>query len=63
MQKLVIQGESDGLNLFSLVCDVIMLAIFLWNQIRYEMDMLSLIIPLALIGVTIFLFGVLPSSV
>lgn len=61
-KKPVIQGESSGLDKGALVCDGIMLAICLWNQLRYGMDMLFLIIPLVGIGAFLFVFGVMPET-
>ena len=55
-------GESGGFDKGALACDVIMLAIFLWIQTVYQMDMLFLIIPLVLLGVYLVLFGVLPET-
>ena len=60
VKQLTIRGQASGTDKAALVCDVIMLAVFLWNQIRYGMDMLFLIIPLALIGMIIVVFGIIP---
>ena len=62
IQKLSLQGETGGLEKGALVCDGIMLAIFLWNQLRYGMNMMFLIAPLTLIGVFLFAFGVTPET-
>ena len=59
---MTIRGEANGMDKGALVCDVIMLAILLWNQLRYGMDMLFLIIPLALIAVYLVLFGMVPDT-
>lgn len=59
---LTIRGEVNKSDLGALVCDVVMLAIFLWNQIRYGMNMLFLIIPLFCVGVFIVVFGIVPEQ-
>ena len=58
VRKVELPGESSGLDKGALVCDLLMLGIFLWNQIRYGMDMLFLIIPLTLVGAYLLLFCV-----
>ena len=58
----VIPGESSSLDKGALICDGIMLVICLWNQIRYGMEMWFLIIPLAFIGVFLYMFGVVPET-
>lgn len=55
-----IPGESSSLEKGALICDAIMLAVCLWNQIRYGMEMWFLIIPLVFIGVFLYVSGVLP---
>lgn len=59
-KRLTLKGESAAGDWGALVCDGIMLAVFLWNQLYYGMNMLFLILPLAAIGVYLILFGVLP---
>lgn len=61
-EPLLLKGESGSSEKIALVCDVLMLAILLWNQLYYGMDMLSLIIPLALIGAYLVLFAVTAES-
>lgn len=56
------RGESSASDVGALVCDLIMLGVFVWNQIRYGMNMLFLIIPLALLGIYLLLFCVLPEQ-
>lgn len=58
----MIKGESGNTEKAALVCDIIMLAVFLWNQIRYGLNMLYLIIPLTLIGLYLFIFCVVPEE-
>lgn len=62
IRKIAIQGESSFLDKGAFVCDLVMLGVFLWNQIRYGMDMLFLIIPLALLGTYLLLFCVYPEE-
>lgn len=62
VRTLTIQGKSGGGDIGALVCDIIMVVILLWNQIRYGMDMLFLIIPLILIGFGIVVFGIIPET-
>ena len=45
------RGKPSSAEKASLVCDVFILLIFLWDQLRYGMDMLALIVPLFAIGV------------
>ena len=42
----------------ALLCDCFMLAICIWNQFRYSMNMLFLIVPLTLIGIGLIIFGI-----
>ena len=58
----VLPGEASGMDKSALICDLVMLGIFVWNQLRYGMNMLFAIIPLAVIGVYLLLFGVLPET-
>lgn len=60
LEPRVFPGEVSTSEVGALVCDVIMLAIFLWNQLVYGLDMMALIIPLALIGLWLLLFCVVP---
>ncbi len=57
-----IKGESGNTEKAALVCDIIMLSVFLWNQIRYGLNMLYLIIPLTLIGLYLFFFCIVPEE-
>ena len=61
-RTLTIQGEAGGLEKSALACDAFMLGILGWNQIRYGMDMLFLIIPLVLVGIYLLLFGVIAEA-
>lgn len=61
-KPLTLRSEVSSADVGALVCDVVMLAIFLWNQLYYGMDMLFLIIPLALIGVYLAVFCVVPEA-
>ena len=63
MKTLVsIPGESSHADQGALICDVLMLVIFLWNQLYYGLDMLFLIIPLALIGIYLGVFCVITET-
>ena len=57
---LTFKSKPNPSDIVALVCDVIMLLIFLWNQLRYGMNMLFLIIPLALIGALFAFFVIKP---
>lgn len=57
--NLTLSGESSNIDKGALVCDLIMLGVFIWNQIFYEMDMLFLIIPLVLVGIYLVLFCIM----
>ena len=59
---LTIKGEAGKTEKAALVCDMIILAVFLWDQIRYGLNMLFLIIPLAAIGLYLALFCVVPEE-
>lgn len=54
-------GEVSGVEVGALACDLLMLGIFLWDQIVHRMDMLFAIIPLTLIGLWLF-FWVFPET-
>lgn len=56
-RELTVLGRVGGVDQFALVCDVIMIGIFLWNQLYYKMNMLFLIIPLVLVGIYLVMFG------
>lgn len=58
----LIKGESGNTEKAAFVCDVIMLTVFMWIQIRYRMNMLYLIIPLILIGLYLFFFCIIPEE-
>ena len=47
---LTIKGRAGRLEKIALICDAVMLAVFAYDAIRYGMDMLFLILPLAAIG-------------
>ena len=55
-------GEVSGAEVGALACDLVMLGIFLWDQIVHRMDMLFAIIPLLLIGLWLLFFGVFPET-
>jgi len=57
-----IRGESGKAEKGALICDGVMLAVFLWTHIRHGLDMLPLIVPLALIGIYLAMFGVIPET-
>ena len=57
-----IKGESGFAEKVSFACDVFILAILLWDQIRYGLNMLYLIIPLIIIGAYLFFFCVIPEE-
>ena len=56
-RQLVLAGEAGHAEKGALACDLIMLGIFVWNQIAYGIDMMFLIIPLALLAVYFVMFG------
>lgn len=58
----IFKGETGGMDKGALVCDLLMLAICLWNQVRYGMDMMFLIVPLALIAVYLVMYGCVPEE-
>ena len=60
--QLTFRGDAGGVEIGALACDALLLAIFLWNQLRYGMDMLFLILPLFMIGVYLTIFGVIPET-
>lgn len=45
-----------------LICDLVMLSIFLWDHFVYGLDLLFLIIPLALIGLWLIFFCIFPET-
>lgn len=49
--SIVISGKADNRDILVLACDHFILGVFLWDQLRYGMDMLFIIIPLAAIAV------------
>lgn len=57
IRRITLPGESSAADKGALACTIIMLGIFIWNQIVYGMDMLICIIPLALLAVYFVLFG------
>ncbi len=59
---IIIHGETGIAEKGALACDVFMLIIFLWNQLRYGMNMLYLIIPLVFIGLYLVLFYLKPEE-
>lgn len=59
-QMPIIPGEASRADLGALVCDIIMLVIFLWNHIYYKMNMLFLIVVLVFVGIYISIFGIVP---
>ena len=61
-KQLMLAGETNAADKGVLFCDLLMIGIFTWNQLRYGMDMLFLIIPLALIGVWIAVFALIPED-
>lgn len=61
-KEITIRGEASGMDKGALLSDVIILGILLWNQLRYGMNMLFLIIPLTLIGIYLILFGMVPDT-
>lgn len=59
---LTIKGEAGNTEKAALACDVIIFAVFLWDQIRYGLNMLYLIIPLAAIGLYLAIFCIVPEE-
>lgn len=57
-----ISGEIGRGELGALVCDVLLLGVFLYNQLFYGLDMWFLILPLLAIGLYLALFGVIPEK-
>lgn len=57
---LTIHGETSSADKGALVCDLLMIGIFTWNQIRYGMNMLFFIVPLVLIGLWLASFALIP---
>lgn len=53
----IFQGEPSNIDKGALACDLVVVCIFAWNQIYYEMNMLFLIIPLLFLGMYLILFG------
>jgi len=52
-------GEASMVDKAAFICDLIMLGIFICNQMLYGMNMLFLIIPLVLVGLYLLLFCVI----
>ena len=61
-RTLTLIAESSTFDKGALICDVIMIGIFLWTQLFYQMNMLFLIIPLTLVGIYLVLFCVVPEK-
>ena len=62
VRTLTLIGESSTFDKGAFICDVIMIGVFLWTQLFYQMNLLFLIIPLSLIGIYLVLFCVLPEK-
>lgn len=58
----IIGGEVSRSEIGALVCDVLLLCIFLYNQIFYGLDMWFAILPLLAIGIYLVLFGAIPEQ-
>ena len=61
-KMLTFKGETGNFEKTALVCDIIMLVIFIWDQIRYGMNLFFLIIPLVVIGVYLIVFCMMPEE-
>ena len=61
-EMLSLKGESGKIEKVALLCDLFMLAVFIWNQIRYGMNMLFLIIPLSILGAYFIFDGIVPEE-
>lgn len=59
---LTIKGEAGGTEKAALACDIIILTIFLWDQLWYGLNMLYLIIPLVAVGLYLVLFCLVPEE-
>ena len=60
--RLIIRGEVENFEIGAFACDVILLAIFLCNELCYGMHMPFLTIPLFLIGLYFLLFELIPEQ-
>ena len=58
VRKQTFSGESNSMDWIALICDLVMLGIFVWAQLWYHMNMLFLIIPLLLLGIYLISFCV-----
>ncbi len=58
----VICGEVEKFGVGAFVCDVILLVIFLWNELRYGVHMHFLTVPLFLLGLYFALFELTPEQ-
>ena len=59
-QGIVFKEKTQRSATFALGCTVVMLGIFLWVQLVYNLDMLFAIIPLNIVGICIYLFCMVP---
>lgn len=57
---MIIPGEVGKAEVGAFACDVILLGIFLWNELCYGMRMYFLTIPLFLIGLYFVFFELFP---
>lgn len=60
--SLTMNGEAGRAEIGALVCDGLMLGMFLYNQFAYGLDMLFLIFPLFLIGLYLLVLCVFPEK-
>ena len=58
--SLIIKGEVGRAEIGALVCDVLLLGAFVYNQVFYGLDMWFLILPLLIIGVCLVVFEIIP---
>lgn len=59
---LVIGGEVSRGEVGALICDILMLGVFLYNQIFHDLNMWYVILPLLMIGIYLVFFGAVPEK-
>ncbi|MBQ9944055.1 MAG: hypothetical protein IJO67_06795 [Clostridia bacterium] len=61
-EKTVFRGEAGRVETGALISTVLLLGIFLYDQLFYGMNMWFAILPLLAIGICLLLFGVFPEK-
>ena len=61
-KTLTLTGEVNKKDLAAFLCDLLMLGVFLYNHIFYDLNMWFGIIPLLIIGIYLGLFCVIPEK-